>query len=128
MHFNDLQHFLSVRPGLEAFQTEDRVLTPFTLPGSGAPVALSVRSVAGLYIVHDDGLVQRFVPDLRALTESALFEPVKLEWIRQSVALDDEGRVFSTARDAEGLPVAIARVIEAVIAAGAVFSVSGNPA
>ena len=120
MLFEDLHDFLQVRPGNGILEMrDDRVMTPFAIPGSTERVAVSVRAMeGGFYFVHDDGAMKRLLPEFDVVTKSPVFEGVQDEWIRCGLQVDEEGRIFTTT-DETGMLEAVARVIEAQIELGA---------
>lgn len=120
MLFEDLRDFLQVRPGNGILEMrDDRVTTPFAIPGTMERAAVSVRAMeGGFYFVHDDGAMKRLLPAFDAVTKSPEFAGIQDEWIRCGLQIDEEGRIFTTT-DETGMLEAVARVIEAQIVLGA---------
>ncbi len=121
MQFEDLQHFLTVRPSGLLEKGDDRVATPFRLPGAETPISVWVRRMeGGRCFVHDRGEAAKAVRGFDAILQSKIFEPVRTSWIDGGVQVDEEGKIFTIASAGEQpLCDAVARIIEAQIVIGA---------
>ncbi len=127
MQFEDLQEFLQVRPGMGIVEAgDDRVLTPFEMPGSGKPISVSVRRIGMRYLVHDNGEAAASQPLFDEVIHSPVFEAVRKAWIDAGIQVDEEKRIFTFAHDREARPQAVARVIEAQIVVGALAAALGS--
>ena len=121
MLFDDLQSFLQVRPGAGVLETgDDRVTTPFVIPGAEIPLSVLVRRMpGGLFFVHDGAAVVKAVSAAAEVLDSSVFRSIRAAWIDAGLQVDEEGRIFTIAHDEKGLSNAVARVIEAQIVLGA---------
>lgn len=121
MQFEDLQHFLSVRPGLGILEArDDRVATPFKIPGTEEEIGVSVRRMeGGSSFVHDDARADKALPGTRARFMGSEGALLMNGWIDAGLSFDEEGRIFTIAHDDASLGAAIARVISAQIELGA---------
>ncbi|MBM6703998.1 hypothetical protein H6A60_05800 [Sutterella massiliensis] len=121
MLFGDLQSFLQIRPGSGVLeQGDDRVMTPFVIPGVETPISVLVRRMpGGLFFVHDGAAVVKAVRAATDVLHSRIFKSIEAAWIDAGTQLDEEGRIFTIAHDEKGLANAVARVIEAQIVLGA---------
>ena len=120
MLFGDLQSFLQIRPGSGVLeQGDDRVMTPFVIPGVETPISVLVRRMpGGLFFVHDGAAVVKAVRAATDVLHSRIFKSIEAAWIDAGTQLDEEGRIFTTT-DETGMLEAVARVIEAQIELGA---------
>ncbi len=113
--FDALTDFLQVYPGSGVVELcDDRVTTPFLLPNSQEPLSVWVKSFGeGLTLVHDRAAVSRQATSLEALKE--LNATLREEGWDFGVEIDEEGRLFRIAADAEHLNEAIAKVVQAAL-------------
>lgn len=121
MLFEDLQSFLQVRPGSGLIEAgDDRVTTPFVIPGVETPISVLVRRMpGGLFFVHDGAAVVKSVRAAAEVLDSQVFRPIRAAWIDAGTQVDEEGRIFTIAHDEKALSSAVARIIEAQIVLGA---------
>lgn len=121
MQFDDLQHFLTVRPSGILEKGDDRVATPFRLPGAETPISVWVRRMeGGRCFVHDRAEAAKAVKGFGEILQSKIFEPVRTAWIDSGVQVDEEGEIFTIAGAGEQpLIDAVSRIIEAQIVIGA---------
>lgn len=114
MQFEDLSNFLRVMPGHGITQAgDDRVETPFCLPGTTEPLVIQVTRMLGTaegpLLVTDGGVLAARTPDIAALLGAAP-EALREAFAEIGAGLDDEGRIFVVAAEAGLLKEAVAAV------------------
>ncbi len=115
--FNALDTFLEVRPSFDKnAQQVNAVLSPFVLPEGTEPLRAVVCELGRQYLVHDDGLTKKAIPNAERLVCHPDFAPIREKWIQTGVSLDEEGRLFIvTEAEKEALKKAVANLFEAAM-------------